>query len=197
MKTIQSREKLPDGTVLVRMPLAQVVTFWRPGSEDWSWAEEYEHIMTDQAHVTDKIRERVQKEGIIFLDHVAPILLGNDGRVWDGHHRICIAIEMGIPDVMVEITPPKEETKYEFFSEVPMQAFLGTKPQPIPIASQYDPETGTWHLADGVFAGSRDHYDRPVHLQLLPNQKPRPAVLRVNVHTGQGTVYVPVPKGAL
>jgi hypothetical protein len=92
--------KTEDAPVLVSVPLAQIVTFWRPGSTDWSWAEEYADVMTHER--TAKIIARVDSEGIGFIDHIAPVLLGSDGRVWDGHHRICIAIQRGIQSLMVE-----------------------------------------------------------------------------------------------
>ena len=85
---------------LERMTLAQVVAFWRPGSHDWTWAEEYADVMTHER--TPAIRQRVMENGIGFQDHEAPILLGPDGRVWDGHHRICIALELRISMVDVE-----------------------------------------------------------------------------------------------
>lgn len=90
---------------LVRKPISHILTFWRPGSQgdDWTWADEYEALHDDS--VTEAIRERVFDEGIDFIDHLAPVLLGNDGRVWDGHHRICIAIECGLPALMVEVVP--------------------------------------------------------------------------------------------
>lgn len=54
--------------VLVAKSLAQIVTFWRPGSEDWGWAEEYADIMARPE--TKKIRGRVDREGIGFLARV-------------------------------------------------------------------------------------------------------------------------------
>lgn len=89
---------------LISMPLAQILTFWRPGSHDWSWAEEYADVMAQER--TKPVRLRVEAEGIGFIDHAAPVMLGSDGRVWDGHHRICIAIEKGIPSLMVETVLP-------------------------------------------------------------------------------------------
>ena len=91
---------MSDAPVLTAMPLAQVVAFWRPGSHDWTWAEEYADVMTHER--MPAIRQRVMEDGIGFQDHVAPILLGSDGRVWDGHHRICIALELRISTVNVE-----------------------------------------------------------------------------------------------
>ena len=41
-------------------------------------------------------------------DNFAPVMLGSDGRVWDGHHRICIAIQRCIPSLMVELAASEE-----------------------------------------------------------------------------------------
>lgn len=97
-----STQRLP---FLVSKRLAHIVTFWRPGSHDWTWADEYADLVSDP--VTSRIRARVDAEGISFVDHTAPVLLGNDGRVWDGHHRICIALEYGIDSLMVEMAAPR------------------------------------------------------------------------------------------
>lgn len=32
---------MSDKPALVAKPLAQIVTFWRPGSHDWGWVDEY------------------------------------------------------------------------------------------------------------------------------------------------------------
>lgn len=96
-----------DKPFLVSKPLARIVTFWRPGSKDWSWAEEYADVMARPE--TKAIYERVDSEGIDFADHVTPVLLGSDWRVWDGHHRICIAIQRGYPNLMVEIAEGEDK----------------------------------------------------------------------------------------
>lgn len=90
-----------DAPQLVRMPVATIVASWLVGSADWSWDEERDDLANDP--VTEAVRRRVLNEGIGFADAYAPVLLGNDGRVWDGHHRIVIALEQGIPDLMVEM----------------------------------------------------------------------------------------------
>lgn len=92
-----------DRPVLISKPLATIVTFWRPGSHEWSWADEYADLMGPNRAATDAIYKRVDSEGIDFIDHIAPVLLGSDGRVWDGHHRICIAIQRGYPSLMCEV----------------------------------------------------------------------------------------------
>lgn len=88
-------------TELVCKPLAQIITFWRPGSAEWSWADEYADLIDDD--VTQRIEERINAEGIGFVDHITPVLLGSDGRVWDGHHRIVLAIKRGVPALMCEV----------------------------------------------------------------------------------------------
>lgn len=98
---------MPDRPIVVSKPLAQIITFWRPGSFEWSWEEEYADIFARPE--TKNIEALVDAQGIGFLDHVAPVLLSNNGRVWDGHHRICIAIKRGIPSLMVELVAPKDE----------------------------------------------------------------------------------------
>ena len=87
-------------TALVSKPMSHILTFWRPGSADWTWADEYNDLI--HADVTERVRARVDKEGIEFADEFCPVLLGNDGRVWDGHHRIVIAIEYRISSLMVD-----------------------------------------------------------------------------------------------
>lgn len=92
---------MSDEPTLVQMAAEEVVSRWRPGSADWSWAEEWGDLQHDP--VTAIVRERVLNEGIGFADKIAPVLLGSDGRVWDGHHRLCLALDMGIETVWVEI----------------------------------------------------------------------------------------------
>lgn len=86
---------------LTLMALDDLLARWVPGSADWSWADELADLHASP--VTDAIRARVVDEGIGFADHFGPVLLGSDGRVWDGHHRICIAMELGITHLMVEV----------------------------------------------------------------------------------------------
>ena len=97
----QPTAEADERPVLVERSLAQILAFYRPGSHDWTWAEEYADVM--QHERTEAIWKRVSAEGVGFLDHVSPVLLGSDDRVWDGHHRICIAIAMDLPTLMVEV----------------------------------------------------------------------------------------------
>lgn len=89
-----------EAPVLVSVPLSHILTFWRPGSGDWSWFEEYTRLIGDP--VTAAVRDRVNAEGLGFHDDIAPVLLGSDFRVWDGHHRIILAIQLAASSLMVE-----------------------------------------------------------------------------------------------
>ena len=95
---------------LTTMPVSQIVQQWRPGSGDWSWDAEAVEIDSrvcvccgQRGHYQRMVEDRIGAEGIGFVDGFAPILLGNDGRVWDGHHRLVAARRMGIASVCVEI----------------------------------------------------------------------------------------------
>ena len=59
----------------MRLTVSQIMKDYRPGSRDWSWDDEF-------AEIDRRILSR-------------PVLLGTDGRVWDGHHRIRLAAAIG------------------------------------------------------------------------------------------------------
>jgi hypothetical protein len=100
-----------DDSDLFPMTLAEILTFWRPGSHDWSWKQEYQDLMGPGHAVTAAVRERVAAEGFGFQDHIAPILLGSDGRVWDGHHRICLAIQQEKHCLNVELDTDRSKIR--------------------------------------------------------------------------------------
>ncbi len=62
---------------------------YRPGSFDppWSWVDEKMDL--------EKRGELTVPFGNRYQD-TAPVVLGNDGRVWDGHHRILAARRAGV-----------------------------------------------------------------------------------------------------
>lgn len=94
--------------MITSLSVEEITALWRPGSHDWPWSAEYDDLANDP--VTQAIEERVDKEGIGFADDIAPILLGSDGRVWDGHHRIVIAMKRGIKTLNVDIVELTEES---------------------------------------------------------------------------------------
>ena len=88
------------------MSVSDIVANWRPGSGDWPWGVEFASLM--KRPETHAIAERVRDEGIGFIDYHSPVMLGSDGRVWDGHHRICIALRDNITHLNVEIVEASE-----------------------------------------------------------------------------------------
>lgn len=84
-------------------PLKRVLAEVRCGSEDWPWEEEWADL--DRRHADtgylDRLEEQIGQNGITM-----PVLIGSDGRLWDGHHRLRIAVRLGIDYVPVEIVPP-------------------------------------------------------------------------------------------
>ncbi|WP_217181568.1 ParB N-terminal domain-containing protein [Streptomyces sp. AC495_CC817] len=67
------------------------------GSGDWSWAEEYDSLIREPE--TQALLASIRTEGIR-----EPVLLGNDGRVWDGHHRIVAAMHLELDTIPVEFS---------------------------------------------------------------------------------------------
>lgn len=104
-------------------PLDRVLAEWRPGSadDDWTWDDEELDLLAapcmcatpigedgiealvdcgTPGHYQLRLEERMREVGGWFD---APALLGPDGRVWDGHHRITAARRLGIRLVLVEL----------------------------------------------------------------------------------------------
>lgn len=77
-----------------------IVKHWRPGSQgpDWTWHDEFGDIIRDNQ--TGIVRDLVPDDD--FTGFSNPILLGDDGRVWDGHHRICITMDNKVERLPVE-----------------------------------------------------------------------------------------------
>ena len=81
-------------------PLARILAEVRCGSEDWTWDEEWADL--DRRHVETGYLDRLEKE-IKANGITMPVLIGTDGRLWDGHHRLRIAVRLGIGYVPVEV----------------------------------------------------------------------------------------------
>jgi len=86
-------------------PLARVLTEVRCGSQDWTWEEEWADL--DRRHAEtgylSKLEQDIAANGITM-----PVLVGTDGRLWDGHHRLRIAARLGIGFVPVEVPVASE-----------------------------------------------------------------------------------------
>ena len=96
------------------MKLVDLLAQYRPGSfgADWTWDDEYAYLNGEVLNDgTDdsgwaKLRKDYQENLVrdIRVNGIAePVCLGNDGRVWDGHHRVCAAIQLDIDEVPVEL----------------------------------------------------------------------------------------------
>lgn len=97
--------EVPDATTeeTTNMEVSQIITFWKPGSKDenWTWADEYAELIPQPR--TAQLAAKQNFPGHNAEMDPYPILLGSDGRVWDGHHRICIAIFSGTHTLPVRI----------------------------------------------------------------------------------------------
>lgn len=88
-------------------PLSRILAEVAVGSGDWTWEEEWVDLAKRHAQTgyLEQLETRIRKEGITM-----PVLIGSDGRLWDGHHRLCIAVRLGLQDVPVEIVEPASES---------------------------------------------------------------------------------------
>jgi hypothetical protein len=73
------------------LPPEFIFTTYRNGDGN-GWDEEFEWIGT--CHYPRKLIADIAVNGIR-----EPILLGDDGRVWDGHHRLYAAMVLGLEEV--------------------------------------------------------------------------------------------------
>ena len=69
-----------------------LVRDYRPGSrgDEWTWADELRDLYAREPARMAWFEDRLRHRDFAAFDK--PILLGDDGRVWDGHHRVVAAI---------------------------------------------------------------------------------------------------------
>ena len=85
--------------------LAVLLSKWMPNSRNgWGWEEEEADILAryclccgERGHYQQQLEEWIAREGL-----TEGICLGENGRVWDGHHRIVAARRLGIRTVPLE-----------------------------------------------------------------------------------------------
>lgn len=78
------------------VPLAALLQVVRDGDEH-GWSVEFDRLWSEQQGYMDMLATSIQQDGIRM-----PILIGSDGRVWDGHHRLAVADRLGLEAVPVE-----------------------------------------------------------------------------------------------
>lgn len=77
------------------VPLPSLLTVFTPG-DDMTWPEQFEWLRVHHSTRLRMLAKEIKAEGIR-----EPILLGSDGRVWDGHHRLAVAMRLDIKQVPV------------------------------------------------------------------------------------------------
>jgi hypothetical protein len=85
------------------MPLADLLRDYTPG-DGHSWDDEMQWLKENHNGRLALLTLNILAHGIR-----EPILLGNDGRVWDGHHRIYVAHQLKIQEVPVEYAGDNNE----------------------------------------------------------------------------------------
>jgi hypothetical protein len=85
------------------LPLKSVLAGWRDGDErEGGWEEEFRFLRTEHFEHLMEVTQSIIRGGIC-----EPIMLGSDGRVWDGHHRLCAAQALYLEYVPVAFAPPE------------------------------------------------------------------------------------------
>ena len=82
-----------------RLTIMDIVNGWRPGSGDHSWRAEAFNLWQHERPTMSALVASILRSGLPG----PPILLGDDGRVWDGHHRIVAAVAAGLQWVPVDV----------------------------------------------------------------------------------------------
>lgn len=77
------------------MRLADLLADYQDGDEH-GWETEFNLLRRTHAEYLASLTQSIQADGIR-----EPILLGPDKRVWDGHHRLCVAHDLGLDEVPV------------------------------------------------------------------------------------------------
>lgn len=78
------------------MDLDYLMRHYTPG-DGHSWSDEIDWLTDNHLLRLYCLSRNIKKHGIR-----EPILLGDDGRVWDGHHRIAAAYQLGLQEVPVQ-----------------------------------------------------------------------------------------------
>lgn len=82
-------------------PLDRLLTEVKPGShdDDWTWQQEHDDLWFGphaDTHGMDRLASSLQEIG-----QQNPVLIGDDGRLWDGPHRVAAAMRLGFATVLV------------------------------------------------------------------------------------------------
>lgn len=87
---------------VIKMSPENVIEHYKDGDEI-GWPYELMWLWTEHRKQLLALMDSVLKDG--FQE---PIILGNDGRVWDGHHRLAVALALGMR-LPVDVVKPLED----------------------------------------------------------------------------------------
>lgn len=74
-----------------QMKAAEVIAMVTPGSGK-DWTDELCWLWTNDTEDTLLLLRHIAEDGV-----TEPIVVGNDGRLWDGHHRVAAALALDAP----------------------------------------------------------------------------------------------------
>jgi hypothetical protein len=83
---------------------AAVVMIIVKDGDEIGWAEEFQWLWT--VHRTEMLE---LMDSVLCDGFREPILVGNDGRLWDGHHRLAVALALHLP-FPVEFAPENPDS---------------------------------------------------------------------------------------
>lgn len=84
---------------------SSLLVVFRPGDyPERTWSDEFAWLWDNHQERMDMLTTSIQENGI-----QEPILLGSDGRIWDGHHRLAAAMRLGIDKVPVVFSGSAED----------------------------------------------------------------------------------------
>jgi citrate lyase alpha subunit len=68
------------------------------GSGDWTWQQEFDDLDARDSELLAELEESIKREGV-----KEPVTIGSDRRLWDGHHRVWVAVRLGLEEIPVDV----------------------------------------------------------------------------------------------
>lgn len=76
--------------------------------DEIGWMNEFSRLCQD-AKGRQEIQDLVTSISVNGIQE--PVLIGSDGRLWDGHHRVCAAYILGLKEIPVEFAEDRSLSK--------------------------------------------------------------------------------------
>jgi hypothetical protein len=79
------------------LPLRTFLASVRPGSQDppWTWHDESRDLWTREPDPMLALVADIKANG-----QLEPVMVGDDGRLWDGHHRVAALMDLEADEVL-------------------------------------------------------------------------------------------------